>query len=121
MTSPCVVDGILQLSAVSAGVSFEAAERRSLGALYIQVITRQPGEASPLSALRIVASFQLIRTKLFLQDVPGSWRPTFYGGDIPRGFALYSFTDVTQRQIWFGVITLMSRLGQSPVLILDAI
>ncbi|KAI1371395.1 hypothetical protein F4677DRAFT_435945 [Hypoxylon crocopeplum] len=107
MNSPCVLEGILQLSAAFSGRPMEVVRRRGIGPLHLQAMACPPTAESPFSAIRIIASFVLVRTLLFVQDVPNSWKPSFYASP---GFHKFSFTDATQGRIWFSLLALISRL-----------
>lgn len=66
---------------------------------------------SPFAALRLLVSFVLVRTLLFVQDVPGSWEASFGGGGIPSSLTDSNFVDAAQRSMWLNVLVLISRLG----------
>ena len=111
MTSPCVLEGILQLSAAFSGRPIEVVERRGVGALHLQAMSSPLDAKSPSSALRLMAGFVLVRTLFFVQDVPDTWEPSFHGGAIPPSLTKFDFIDATQRRTWFSFLVLISRLG----------
>jgi hypothetical protein len=112
MDSPCVLDGILQLSAGFSGRSKKLVQRRGVGALHLQAMS------SPFSFsdFRLLVGFVLARTLLFVEDVPDTWKLGFYGNGPSFGFVISSSIDATQQRIWVSSLTLISRLGMSPPL-----
>jgi hypothetical protein len=105
------MDGVLQLSAESSGLTASASELRGVGALYLSTMSHPPGHDSVLFALQLVANFVLLKAKQFTQAVPDTWTSSFHGGGVPPGLSRNDFADVAHRQIWLGSFALMSRLG----------
>ncbi|KAI1337085.1 hypothetical protein F5Y15DRAFT_171020 [Xylariaceae sp. FL0016] len=110
MKSPCVLEGLLQLSAVSSGQSVDVVERRGIGLLHLQAMATPPGAESLFSVLRIMAGFVLVRTRLFVRDVPDQWEHSFHGGATAPAFIQYKFTDAVDQRIWSSLLFLMARL-----------
>ncbi|KAI1384353.1 uncharacterized protein F4822DRAFT_445819 [Hypoxylon trugodes] len=108
MKSPCVLESLLQLSAAFSDHPIEIIRRRGVGLLHIRAMSNPPTTESSSTSLRIIAVFALVRTVLFVQDVPDLWKPGFYAS--PR-FHKFEFVDMTQRRIWLGLFTLIARLG----------
>ena len=68
---------------------------------------------SPFSTLRLIISFVLVRTLLFVQAVPESWEAGFDGGGIPTSLMKYKFIDADERSMWISMLVLIARLGTS--------
>jgi hypothetical protein len=113
MTSPCVLEALLQLSAVSSGRPIEIVKSRGAGVFHLQAMMRPPGAESPFSALRMIACFVLARTLLFVNAIPDTWEPSFHGGGAFVYLHKFNFCDTTDRQMWFAFLTLILRLGMS--------
>lgn len=113
MTSPCVLEVLLQLSAVSSGRPADVVTRRGAGVFKLQALSNPPGAESPFSALRSVACFALTRTQLFVDGVPDTWERSFRGDGAFLYFRTFDFPDTIQRQMWFAFLTLLLRLGMS--------
>ncbi|KAI3321290.1 hypothetical protein HD806DRAFT_204503 [Xylariaceae sp. AK1471] len=110
MASPCVLEGLLQLSAVFSGRPIEIVTRRSVGIFHLQSMMNPPGTESPFSALRMIACFVLARTLLFVDAIPDTWEPSFHGGGAFLYFRKFNFLVTAERQIWFAFLTLILRL-----------
>ncbi|KAI1807950.1 hypothetical protein F4811DRAFT_503845 [Daldinia bambusicola] len=112
MDSPCVLDGILHASAIFSGRSIEIIKRRGVGVLHLLAISNPASTETGLLDIRLMASFVLTRTRLFVQDVPETWQPTFYKGGSSfhnHGRWLADATS-SQRRIWISCLALLSRL-----------
>ncbi|KAI0115113.1 hypothetical protein F4814DRAFT_306916 [Daldinia grandis] len=110
MISPCVLDGILQISAIFSGRPTAIIQRRGIGALHLQALSNPAGTETGLLDFRLMASFVLVRTRLFTHDVPETWQPTFYkGGSSFRPDKLSSL-DASQGRVWSSSLALISRL-----------
>ncbi|KAI8623266.1 hypothetical protein F5Y19DRAFT_459102 [Xylariaceae sp. FL1651] len=110
MASPCVLEGILEVSAAFSSHQFKVEKPRGLGAFHLQAMSNPPGTDSPFLALRMIACFVLSRTRLFVQAVPETWEPSFHGGGAFLYFQRFKFADTSQRRMWFGFLTLILRL-----------
>lgn len=108
MTSPCVLEGILQLSAVFSGRPIETVERRGVAALHLQAMS------NPIYDLRVMVSFLLVRTLLFVRAVPDTWEASFHGREPSLDYSKFRLVDATQRRIWSSSLALFSRLGRCP-------
>ncbi|KAI1467186.1 uncharacterized protein F4812DRAFT_52609 [Daldinia caldariorum] len=112
MNSPCVLDGILQTSAIFSGRSIERIKRRGVGILYLLALTNPASTETGLLEIRLMANFVLGRTRLFVQDVPETWQPTFYkGGSVFYNHELWlAEANSSQKRIWASCSALLSRL-----------
>ncbi|KAI1419672.1 hypothetical protein F5Y12DRAFT_788889 [Xylaria sp. FL1777] len=110
MTSPCILELLLQLSAVFSSRPLELVTRRGAGLFHIQAMSNPPDAHSPSAALRSIACFVLARTLLFVDRIPDTWEPSFQGDGAFLYFRKFDFFDTTQRQIWFAFLTLILRL-----------
>ncbi|KAI3335518.1 hypothetical protein F4824DRAFT_146808 [Ustulina deusta] len=110
MTSPCVLELLLQVSAVFSRRPIETVTRRGAGLFHLQAMSNPPGINSPSSALRTISCFVLARTLLFVDRIPDTWEPSFQGGGAFLYFHKFDFLDITQRKIWFAFLTLILRL-----------
>ncbi|KAI0132630.1 hypothetical protein BJ170DRAFT_614724 [Xylariales sp. AK1849] len=110
MTSPIVLEGILQLSAVFSGRSIKMVQRRGVGALHLQAMSRLPGAEPTFSDLRLLAGFVLVRTLLFVEAVPDTWEHSFRGDRPSFDFNRFDLNHTAQRQIWLSCLALISRL-----------
>ncbi|KAI2785163.1 hypothetical protein F4815DRAFT_9426 [Daldinia loculata] len=110
MISPCVLDGILQVSAIFSGRPVEIIQRRGVGALHLRALSNPAGAETGLLEYRFMASFVLVRTRLFVQDVPETWQPTFYKGGSSFRPDKLSLLDASQWRIWSSSLALLSRL-----------
>ncbi|KAI1303989.1 hypothetical protein F5Y03DRAFT_384901 [Xylaria venustula] len=110
MNSPCILELLLQLSAVFSSRPLELVTRRGAGLFHLQAMSNPPGTDSPSAALRNIACFVLARTVLFVESIPESWEPSFRGGGALLYFRKFEFSDSAQRQMWFAVLTLILRL-----------
>ncbi|KAI0973305.1 hypothetical protein F4678DRAFT_471119 [Xylaria arbuscula] len=110
MNSPCILELLLQLSAVFSSRPVEIVTRRGAGLFHLQAMSNPPGIDSPSSALRNISCFVLARTILFVESIPDSWEPSFRGGGALLYFRKFDFLDSAQRQMWFAFLTLILRL-----------
>ncbi|KAI0112378.1 hypothetical protein GGR51DRAFT_546976 [Nemania sp. FL0031] len=110
MTSPCVLEVLLQLAAVSSGRSAEIVTRRCAGVFHLQSMANPPGTESPSSALRVICCFALARTLFFVNRAPDMWERSFQGDGALFYFRRFHFPDTTQRRMWLGFLTLFVRL-----------
>ncbi|KAI1185031.1 hypothetical protein F5B17DRAFT_446423 [Nemania serpens] len=110
MASPCVLEVLLQLSAVSSDRPTDLVTRRGAGVFHLQAMSNPPGADSPSSALRSIACFVLARTQLFVDAIPDTWERSFRGDGAFLYFRRFEFPDPTQRQMWFAFLTLILRL-----------
>ncbi|KAI1661751.1 hypothetical protein F4813DRAFT_172051 [Daldinia decipiens] len=110
MVSPCVLDGILRVSATFSGRPVETIQRRGVGALHLRALSNPAAAEIGLLEYRLMASFVLIRTRLFVQDAPETWQPTFFkGGSAFRPDKL-TLLDASQWRIWTSSLAILSRL-----------
>ncbi|KAJ8130500.1 hypothetical protein O1611_g3127 [Lasiodiplodia mahajangana] len=110
MTSPCVLEVLLQLAAASSGRPIEVVTRRGAGIFHLQAMSDPQGTESPSSALRMIACFVISRTILFVDRDPEMWERSFQGDGAFFYFRRFRFLDTTQRQMWLGFLTLILRL-----------
>ncbi|KAI0847754.1 hypothetical protein F5Y00DRAFT_240368 [Daldinia vernicosa] len=110
MVSPCVLDGILQISATFSGRPTEMIQRRGVGALHLQALSNPCSAETGLLDLRLMAGFALTRTRLFVQDVPETWQPTFYKGGSSFRPDKLSSVDSSEVRIWSSSLALISRM-----------
>ncbi|KAI0400017.1 hypothetical protein F4802DRAFT_513576 [Xylaria palmicola] len=110
MTSPCVLEALLQVSAVFSGRQAEVVTRRGAGLFHFQAMSNPLGADSPASVLKITACFVLARTLLFVDAIPDTWERSFHGNGAFLYFHKFEFLDTTQLQIWSAILTLILRL-----------
>ncbi|KAI1129654.1 hypothetical protein F5Y10DRAFT_276580 [Nemania abortiva] len=110
INSPCVLEVLLQLSAVSSGRPIDIVTRRDAGIFHIRAMSNPPGTESPSSALRMIACFVLARTVLFVDRIPDTWERSFQGDGAFSYFRKFHFHDTAERQMWFSFLTLILRL-----------
>ncbi|GAP92901.2 putative C6 zinc finger domain-containing protein [Rosellinia necatrix] len=110
MDSPCVLEALLQVSAVASGYPVETVTRRGAGMFHLQAMSNPPGVDSPSSALRMIACFVLARTLLFVDVIPDSWERTFQGTGAFLYFRRFTFADTVERRVWLSFLTLVTRL-----------
>ncbi|KAI0816214.1 hypothetical protein GGR55DRAFT_685860 [Xylaria sp. FL0064] len=103
MNSPCVLELLLQLSAVCSSRPIETVTRRGAGIFHLRAMSNPPDTDSPSLAL-------LTRTQLFVDKIPDTWEPGFRGGGAFQYFRKFDFVDPGQRHIWFAFLTLILRL-----------
>ncbi|KAL7629439.1 hypothetical protein AAE478_000959 [Parahypoxylon ruwenzoriense] len=85
-------------------------ERRGVGALHLQAMSRPLRTGSPFSDHRLMAGFVLVRTLLFVRAVPDTWESSFHGGGPSFVFNKSNFSDETQQRTWLSSLVLISRL-----------
>ncbi|KAI1356106.1 hypothetical protein F5Y01DRAFT_268543 [Xylaria sp. FL0043] len=110
MNSPCVLELLLQLSAVCSSRPTEIVTRRGAGIFHLQAMSNPPDVDSPSSALLSISCFVLARTQLFVDKIPDTWEPSFRGGGAFQYFRRFDFVDPGQRHMWFAFLTLILRL-----------
>ncbi|KAI0518059.1 hypothetical protein F5B22DRAFT_601550 [Xylaria bambusicola] len=110
MTSPCVLELLLQVSAVFSNRPIETVTRRGAGLFHFQAMSNPSDLESPSAALQSISCFVLARTLLFVDKVPDSWEPSFEGSGAFRYFRRFDFSNTIQQQIWFAFLTLILRL-----------
>ncbi|KAI1358409.1 hypothetical protein F5Y08DRAFT_116476 [Xylaria arbuscula] len=110
MTSPCILELLLQVSAVFSNRPIETVTRRGAGLFHLQAMSNPSNTESPSAALRSISCFVLARTLLFVDEVPDTWKPSFEGGGAFHYFRKFTFSDRIERQIWFSFLTLILRL-----------
>jgi len=113
MTTPCLLEGLLQVSALCANRPIETVTRRRAGISHFHSMMNPPGEQSPSSALQTTGCFVLARTLLFVDTVPDTWEPSFHGSGAFGYFRKFQFLDATERDMWFALLTLILRFGMS--------
>ncbi|KAJ2993318.1 hypothetical protein NUW58_g1875 [Xylaria curta] len=116
MTSPCVLEVLLQVSAVFSGLPAGSVARRGAGVFHLRVMSKPPGTESPFSALRMIACFVLARTMLFIEASPDKWESSFKGNGAFHYFRRFDFPNKTHRQMWLSFLTLILRLVWAPEL-----
>ena len=116
MTSPLVLEAVLDLSAVSAGTYVEGSGRLS-NSLRFRDMFREPAQISDFAALQLLVVSVLMKTRPFVESVSDTWEPIFTAGGTRPDFTR-NFEDVNHHRIWFGLVVLMSRLGMIPVIFL---
>ncbi|KAI0433754.1 hypothetical protein F5Y09DRAFT_298083 [Xylaria sp. FL1042] len=110
MNSPCVLELLLQLSAVCSGRPIETVTRRDAGIFHLQAMSNPPDIDSPSSVLLNISCFVLARTLLFVDRIPDTWEPSFQGRGAFLYFRKFDFIDPVQRYMWFAFLTLILRL-----------
>ncbi|KAH8686286.1 hypothetical protein BGZ61DRAFT_589509 [Ilyonectria robusta] len=110
MTSPPVLDAVLQLSVISSGSRPNEAAQRNMGSVLLQHASLSPSEIPSFVALQILLSFVLSIIGSFIEAVPDAWEPIFVGGGAQPEFSMYHFTDTSHQRMWHGTVSLMSRL-----------
>jgi hypothetical protein len=111
LDSPCNLDTVLQISARFLDRPVDM-DRRGLGPALLQAIMVCPKQPkSSALALRLIASFVLGRTLLYVKTPPEKWEHSFYGRGTPTDFDPPDFLEDHERQIWNSLILLISRLG----------
>lgn len=113
MTSPCVLDGVLKLSAMCSGLPVEVVERRGVGALHLRAMFSLTEAEVTVPDVRLTVSFALVRTLLFAEAIPDSWQDTFHGEGPYSSFYKVDSVDPTRRRIWLSSLVLIWRLGTS--------
>ncbi|KAH8657698.1 hypothetical protein BX600DRAFT_499785 [Xylariales sp. PMI_506] len=110
MNSPCVLDGLLRLSAVSSQTPIRVIENRGVGALHLQAMSKPLSKDSPFSTLRLMAGFVFTRTLILIQADPDTWKTSFH--EIPTfpDFHEADFADATEQQMWYSFVTLLTRI-----------
>ncbi|KAI0376363.1 hypothetical protein F5Y04DRAFT_212888 [Hypomontagnella monticulosa] len=109
MNSPCVLEGILELSAAFSGRPKEIVKRRGASALHLQVMSIPADVAFPFD-LRLMTGFVLARTLLFVQAVPDSWRRTFHEPGPSFEGDKFDRADAPKWRTWYTSLALLSRL-----------
>ncbi|KAI0548667.1 hypothetical protein F4679DRAFT_308766 [Xylaria curta] len=110
MASPCLLEILLQVTAVFSGRPQEVVTRRGVGMFHLRAMSNPAGTDSPLSALRMIACFVLARALLFVDTIPDTWERNFHGRGAFLYFNKFEFLEATQRQIWVALLTLILRL-----------
>lgn len=114
MSSPCVLEGLLQLSAVCSGRPIDTVTGRGAGIFHFQAMMNPPSAESSFETLRMIACFVLSRTVHFVDTIPDTWAMSFHGGGAMKYFRKFDFIhDATERRIWLAFLTLIVRLGMS--------
>ncbi|KAI0867812.1 hypothetical protein GGS24DRAFT_256313 [Hypoxylon argillaceum] len=110
MNSPCVLERLLQLSAISSGRPVDIITRRGAGIFQLQTMSNPPGAESPFEAVQMIACFVLARAQLFVDRIPDTWKRSLEGDGAVFYFRRFSFFDTAQKQMWLGFLTLLLRL-----------
>ncbi|KAI0188768.1 hypothetical protein EV127DRAFT_116719 [Xylaria flabelliformis] len=110
MASPCLLEILLQVTAVFSGRPQEVVTRRGAGMFHLLAMSNPAGADSPLAALQMIACFVLARTLPFVDTIPDTWERNFHGIGAFRYFNKFDFLEETQRQIWVALLTLILRL-----------
>ncbi|KAI1758439.1 hypothetical protein F4782DRAFT_478133 [Xylaria castorea] len=110
MASPCLLEILLQVTALFSGRPQEIVTRRGAGIFHLRAMLNPVGAESPSSALRMIACFVLARTLLFVDTIPGTWERNFHGRGAFLYFNKFDFPEATQRQVWVAFLTLILRL-----------
>ncbi|KAH8881817.1 hypothetical protein GQ53DRAFT_466759 [Thozetella sp. PMI_491] len=109
-TSPCVMEGLLELSANCSGRSTDLVQRRGAGLLHLRAMSLPLSDNSPSSSLRLIAGFVFTRTHYLVQEVPGTWQLSFQKGGVFPGFNDVTSKDAAERRMWFAFVALIARL-----------
>ncbi|KAI0451297.1 hypothetical protein F5B21DRAFT_487483 [Xylaria acuta] len=110
MASPCLLEILLQITAVFSGRPLEIVTRRGAGIFHLRAMSNPAGAESPSSALRMIGCFVLARTLPFVDTVPDTWERNFHGNGAILYFNKFDFLETTQRQMWVAFLTLILRL-----------
>ncbi|KAI1178347.1 hypothetical protein F4777DRAFT_576147 [Nemania sp. FL0916] len=110
MNSPCVLETLLQLAAVSSGRPLDTVARRGAAVFHLQAMSNPPGAESPAAALRMLAGFVLARTMVFIDQIPNTWERSFHGDGAFRYFSSFTFLDAIHRRMWLAYLTLILRI-----------
>ncbi|KAI0204518.1 hypothetical protein F4808DRAFT_345679 [Astrocystis sublimbata] len=108
MNSPCVLEVLLQLTAVFSHRPPESVTRRGAGMIHLKAMSNPP--ESPASALQMMACFVLARALLFVDSIPATWERNFHGSGAFFYFNKFEFIETAQQQMWAAFVTLILRL-----------
>ncbi|VUC24947.1 unnamed protein product [Clonostachys rosea] len=105
MNCPCLLEKLLRLSAALTDRPTDLVKTR--GAVSFRL---RADNISPLTAVRLMASFALDRALLFAEDSLDEWESGFYRDHIPPIITATHHMDAAEKRIWCSILALVARL-----------